>query len=101
MQGDRLQVKTTVKVDSGNDVSLPSLASFRDLIKTKKGEEGTYCSVGTMPDTPPVVTASLSGAFPFVVVAVPFVVAAAAAVPFIPAPLEEEGGKARSEVWSA
>jgi len=52
-----------------------------------------------MPDTPPVVTVSLSGAFPFVVVAVPFVVAAA--VPFIPAPLEEEGGKARSEVWSA
>jgi len=52
-----------------------------------------------MPDTPPVVTASLSGAFPFVVAAVPFVVAVAA--PFIPAPVEEEGGKARSDVWSA
>jgi hypothetical protein len=49
-----------------------------------------------MPDTPPVVTASLSGAFPFVMAAVPFVVAG----PFIPAPVEEEEGNARSDVWS-
>jgi hypothetical protein len=57
-----------------------------------------------MPDTPPVVTASLSGTFPLVMVVAPFVVgaAAAAAVPFIPAPVEEEDvGKARSDVWSA
>jgi hypothetical protein len=56
-----------------------------------------------MPDTPPVVTASLSGTFPFVMVVAPFVIGAAAAgtVPFIPAPVEEEVGRARSEVWSA
>jgi hypothetical protein len=39
-----------------------------------------------------------------VMVVAPFVVgaAAAAAVPFIPAPVEEEDvGKARSDVWSA
>jgi hypothetical protein len=52
-----------------------------------------------MPDTPPVVTGSLSGTFPFIIKAVPVVIAAA--VPFIPAPVEEEGGKARSAVWSA
>jgi hypothetical protein len=51
-----------------------------------------------MPDTPPVVTASLSGAFPFVMVVVPFVVAAA--VPFISTPFVDEGGNARSDVWS-
>jgi hypothetical protein len=99
MQSDGLQVKTTVKVDSGNDVSLASLAPWRNL--KKRG--GAYCSVGTMPDTPPVVTASLSGTFPFVMVAAPFVVGAttAAAAPFIPAPVEEEVGRARSDVWSA
>ena len=55
-----------------------------------------------MPDTPPVVTASLSGTFPFVRGVAPFAVAAVAtAVPFIPAPAEEEkGGRARSDVWS-
>ena len=57
--------------------------------------EGTYCSVGTMPDTPPAVTASL------VPLSVPFVVvlfAEAATVPVVPAPLGIEVGREGTEV---
>jgi hypothetical protein len=50
-----------------------------------------------MPDTPPVVTASSTGAFPFGTAGAPFVVAAAE--PFIPAPVGEEEGNARSDAW--
>jgi hypothetical protein len=73
VQGDGFQVETTIKVDCCNDISSQSLAHVQ-----RQRLKGTYCRVGTMPDTPPVVTVSFSSApFPFVAVV---------AVPFIPAP---------------
>jgi hypothetical protein len=73
VQGNGFQVETTIKVDCCNDISSQSLAHVQ-----RQRLKGTHCRVGTMPDTPPVVTVSFSSApFPFVAVV---------AVPFIPAP---------------
>jgi len=73
---------------------------------------GTYCSVGTMPDTPPVVTISLWSEVVLLVLPMPFAVArvplgACAVPPFMPMPLGwltlpfVDGSEIADEVWSA
>jgi hypothetical protein len=79
-------------------------------LKKRNTKGDTYCSVGTMPDTPPVVTISLcSELFPPLLtpfVTVPFA-GAGAVPPFMPAPLDGlvlpfvDGSEIAVEVWSA
>lgn len=93
MQGDRFEIETTIKIDGSNDISY----KFSPSSKTK-GLKGTYCSVGTMPDTPPVVTVSLCSSAA-TLPAAPFPLTT---VPFTPAPLGVPlvvgMGKVRSDV---
>jgi hypothetical protein len=75
VQSDRFEIKTTVKIDCCNDISRITVSPSS---KRKGLVQGTYCSVGTMPDTPPVVIFSFCSR-----VADPLT----ASAPFIPIPV--------------